>query len=87
MELLNALRREGLIAATPVGWRWDIAAVHAHLSRSEPAQLLDETATLVALWTARHAALYSMGHPEEADEEYRRIEKLRPGVVPRADAR
>ena len=40
MELLNALRREGLIAAAPTGWRWDIAAVRAHLSRSEPAHLL-----------------------------------------------
>ena len=245
VELLNALRGEGLIAATPIGWRWDIAAVRAHLSRSEPARLLvarvealpararataevvaclggqvdlsvveaatgepaaalaqalvpaldegllvmepgarqavrfrhdrirhaivqgldprrrqtvqlaiarrlagmpelfavaaeqylpvvdavdgeaerrqvvrllrraadqarlignyvlvnallgaalqltdpDETATLVALRTARHAALYGMGRLEEADEEYRTIEKLRPGVVPRADAR
>jgi predicted ATPase len=40
VELLNALRREGLIAATTIGWRWDIAAVRAHLSRSEPARLL-----------------------------------------------
>jgi predicted ATPase len=245
VELLNALRGEGLIAATPIGWRWDIAAVRAHLGRSEPARLLvarvealppgarataevvaclggqvdlnvvqaatgepaaalaqalvpaldegllvmepgarqtvrfrhdrirhaimqglgprrrqtvqlaiarrlagvpelfavaaeqylpvvvavadeaertqvvrllrraadqarligdyvlvnallgaalrltdhDETATLVALRTARHAALYSMGRLEEADEDYRTIEKLRPGVVPRADAR
>ena len=245
VELLNALRREGLIAAAPTGWRWDIAAVRAHLSRSEPAHLLvarvealpararataevmaclggqvdlsvvqaatgepaaalaqalvpaldegllvmepgarqtvrfrhdrirhaivqgldprrrhtvqlamarrlagvpelfavaaeqylpvvdavddeaerrqvvlllrrsadqarligdhvlvnallgaalqltdpDDTATLVALRTARHAALYSMGRLEEADEEYRTIETLRLGVVPRADAR
>jgi signal transduction histidine kinase len=245
VELLNGLRREGLVAATPVGWRWDIAAVRAHLSRSEPARLLvvrvealperarataevvaclggqvdlsvvqaatgdpavalvqalapaldegllvmepgarqvvrfrhdrirhaimqgfepgrrrtvqlamarrladvpelfavaaeqylpvvdavddeaerhqvvrllrraadqarligdyvlvnallgaalqlsdhDDTATLVGLRTARHAALYSMGNLEEADEEFRTIEKLRPGVVQRADAR
>ena len=247
VELLNALRREGLIAAAPTGWTWDIAAVRAHLSRSEPARLLvarvkalpararataevtaclggqvdlsvvqaatgepadalaqalapaldegllvmepgaqldqavrfrhdrirhaivqgldprrrqtvqlamarrlaevpelfavaaeqylpnvdavddqaerhqvvrllrraadqakligdhvlvnallggalqltgpDEMGTLVALRTARHAALYSMGRLEDADEEYRTIEMLHPGVVPRADAR
>jgi signal transduction histidine kinase len=46
-----------------------------------------EKATLVALRTARHAALYSMGRLEEADEEYRTIEALSPGAVPRAAAR
>ena len=59
------------------------ALLGAALQLTDP----DETATLVALRTARHAALYSMGRLEEADEEYRTIEKLRPGVVPRADAR
>jgi hypothetical protein len=59
------------------------ALLGAALQLTDP----DETATLVALRTARHAALYSMGHLDEADEEYRTIERLRPGVVPRADAR
>ena len=40
VELLNALRRDGLLAATAAGWRWDQAAVAAHLGRSEVAQLL-----------------------------------------------
>ncbi len=40
VELLNALRREGLLAATAGGWRWDAAAVRAHLGRSEVAGLL-----------------------------------------------
>ena len=40
MELLNALRRDGLLAATAAGWRWDDAAVRAHLGRSEVAGLL-----------------------------------------------
>ena len=40
VELLNALRRVGLLAATAAGWRWDAAAVRAHLGRSEVAGLL-----------------------------------------------
>ena len=35
-----------------------------------------ETATLIKVRTARHAALYSLGRLEEADEEYRAIELL-----------
>jgi len=42
--LLNALR-EGLLAATAGGWRWDPAAVRAHLSNSEVAGLLAARAT------------------------------------------
>ena len=37
VELLNALRRDGMLAATAAGWRWDAAAVRAHLGRSEGA--------------------------------------------------
>src|SRR6185312_1214028 len=39
VELLNALRRDGLLAATADGWRWDTTAVRAHLSGSEVAGL------------------------------------------------
>ena len=39
VELLNALRRDGVLAATASGWRWDAAAVRARLSRSELAGL------------------------------------------------
>jgi len=39
VELLNALRRHGLLMATALGWRWDAAAVRAHLDRSEAAGL------------------------------------------------
>jgi signal transduction histidine kinase len=39
VELLNALRRDGMLAATAAGWRWDEAAVRAHLDRSEVAGL------------------------------------------------
>ena len=40
VELLNALRRDGLLTATAAGWRWDEAAVRAHLGRSEVAGLV-----------------------------------------------
>jgi hypothetical protein len=40
IELLNALRRDGVLTATAAGWRWDEAAVRAHLGRSEVAGLL-----------------------------------------------
>ena len=39
VELLNALRRDGLLTATARGWRWDAAAVRAHLGASEVAGL------------------------------------------------
>ncbi|MDT7685656.1 MAG: hypothetical protein QOG57_5966, partial [Pseudonocardiales bacterium] len=40
VELLNALRRDGLLVATAQGWRWDNAAVATHLDRSEVTGLL-----------------------------------------------
>jgi signal transduction histidine kinase len=35
VEMLNALRREGVLTATPSGWRWHTAAVQAHLGQRE----------------------------------------------------
>ena len=40
VELLNALRRDGLLTVTAAGWRWDEAAVHVHLGQSDVAGLL-----------------------------------------------
>jgi len=40
VELLNALRSDGVLTATATGWRWDTAAVRAHLDRSQVAELL-----------------------------------------------
>ena len=62
----------------------DYALVNALLAAA--LRLIDpgETATLVEVHTARHAALYSLGRLEEADEEYRTIEGLCP---PRWSAR
>ena len=45
-----------------------------------------EADTLLKLRTARHAALYSMGRLEEADEEYRAIEALCPDPIELAKA-
>jgi len=39
VELLNALRRDGVLAATAAGWRWDATAVRAHLGQAEAAAL------------------------------------------------
>ncbi|QRP42703.1 AAA family ATPase [Amycolatopsis sp. FDAARGOS 1241] len=46
-----------------------------------------EITTLVELHTARHTALFSLGRLEEADEEYRTIERLCTTALDRADAR
>jgi hypothetical protein len=54
VELLNALRREGLLTATAAGWRWDQAAVAGHLGRSEPTGLL---AARVDAMAAKHREL------------------------------
>jgi signal transduction histidine kinase/predicted ATPase len=39
VELLNALRGDGSVTATAAGWRWDEAALRAHLGQSEIAGL------------------------------------------------
>jgi signal transduction histidine kinase len=40
VELLNALSRDRVLTATAAGWRWDAAAVRAHLGQSEVTGLL-----------------------------------------------
>jgi signal transduction histidine kinase len=40
VELLNALRRDGMLTATSAGWRWDVAALRARLGQSEVTELL-----------------------------------------------
>ena len=40
VELLGALRRDGLLAPMADRWRWDAAQLHAYLGQSEPADLL-----------------------------------------------
>ena len=64
----------------------DYALVNALLAATLPLIGPDQTATLATVHTGRHAALYGLGRLEEADEEYRLIERLCPGVLERADA-
>jgi AAA ATPase domain/Protein kinase domain len=40
VELLNALRRDGVLMATTDGWQWDVATMREHLGHSELAGLL-----------------------------------------------
>ena len=40
VELLDALRRDGVLTATADGWQWDDAVARARLRRSEVAELL-----------------------------------------------
>ena len=77
------LLRRAAGQATLIG---DYALVYALLTAALPAVDPGETATLAEVHTGRHAALYCLGRLEEADEEYRTIERLCPGVVDRADA-
>jgi signal transduction histidine kinase len=46
----------------------------------------DETVTRIPVHSGRHAALYGLGRLEEADEEYRAIERLSTTALERADA-
>ena len=59
----------------------DHALVNALLAAA--LRLVDpgETATLIEVHTARHAALYSLGRLEEADEEYRTIDGAAPDRI------
>ncbi|WP_218577505.1 diguanylate cyclase [Phytohabitans rumicis] len=45
-----------------------------------------DAGTLIEVHTSRHAALFSVGRLEEADEEYRTIVELRPSTMERAAA-
>ncbi|HTQ95069.1 MAG TPA: histidine kinase, partial [Streptosporangiaceae bacterium] len=76
------LLRRAAGQATSIG---DYALVTALLAAA--LRLIDpgETATLVEVQAGRHAALYSLGRLEEADEEYRTIERLCPTAMERAD--
>jgi signal transduction histidine kinase len=65
--------------------------VGAHRTGMDPAHPLgvadaDDSATLIELHTARHAALYSLGRLDEADEDYRVIHRLGGSALQRVDA-
>ena len=77
------LLRRAAGQATLIG---DYALVYALLTAALPAVDPGETTTLAGVHAGRHAALYGLGRLEEADEVYRTIERLCPGVLDRADA-
>ena len=72
------LLRRAAGQATLIG---DYALVNALLTAALAAVDPGETATLAEVHTGRHAALYCLGRLEEADEEYRTIERLCPAVA------
>ena len=77
------LLRRAADQASSIG---DHALVHALLAAA--LRLIDpgQTATLVEVHAGRHTALYSLGRLDEADEEYRTIDRLCPTALQRADA-
>src|SRR6201996_6988034 len=81
-QVVDLLRRAARKAAL-IG---DYTLVNELLSAALPLIGPRDTATLTAVRTARHAALYGLGRLEEADEEYRTIEELSTTVMQRADA-
>ncbi|HEX3308297.1 MAG TPA: AAA family ATPase, partial [Streptosporangiaceae bacterium] len=80
-RVVRLLRR----AADQAALTGDYARVNALLAGA--LQLIDpaQTATLITVRTGRHTALYSIGRLEEADEEYRSIERLCATALQRAD--
>ena len=82
-RVVVGLLRRAADQATVTG---DYALVNALLAGA--LRLIDpsETATLVEVHSGRHAALYSIGRLDEADEEYRTIARLCPTALQRADA-
>jgi predicted ATPase/signal transduction histidine kinase len=81
-QVVGLLRRAAG-QATLIG---DYALVYALLTAALAAVDPGQTATLAQVHTGRHAALYSLGRLEQADEVYRTIERLCPAVLDRADA-
>jgi predicted ATPase/signal transduction histidine kinase len=78
-----ALLRRAADQASLVGNHWLVnALLSAALRLIDPA----DNAMLIAMHTARHAALYSLGRLDVADEEYRTIEHLSTTALDRADA-
>ena len=58
VELLDALRRAGALAVSAGAWRWDVAAVRAHLGEAEPDA--PSTARLEALPPRSRAVVEAM---------------------------
>ena len=81
-QVVRLLRRAAG-QATLIG---DYALVYTLSTAALAAVDPGETTTLAEVHADRHAALYGLGRLEEADEVYRTIERLCPGVLDHADA-
>jgi len=81
-QVVGVLRR----AADQAALTGDTVLVNKLLTAAM--RLIDpgERATLIDVHTGRHAALFSAGRLDEADEEYREIERLSAAALERADA-
>jgi predicted ATPase/signal transduction histidine kinase len=77
------LLRRAAEQATLVG---EYSQVHTLLTGALRVADAGDAATLIEVRTSRHAALYSSGRLEEADEDYRIIERLSTTVMQRIDA-
>ncbi len=78
-----ALLRRAAEQASLVG---GYGQVHTLLTGALRVADAGDAATLIELHTARHAALYSLGRLDEADEDYRIIDRLTTSVLQRVDA-
>jgi signal transduction histidine kinase/predicted ATPase len=81
-QVVGVLRRAAH-QATLIG---DYALVNALLAAAVQLVAPEETAALIDVHTRRHAALFSMGRLDEADEEYRTIDELCTTTLERAGA-
>jgi signal transduction histidine kinase len=82
VAVVGLLRR----AADQAALIGDHAMVNALLSAALRLIQPGERTTLVEVHAGRHAALYSMGRLDEADDEYRAIERLSTTALERASA-
>ena len=78
-----ALLRRAAEQASLVG---GYGQVHTLLTGALRVAEVGDAATLIELHTARQAALYSLGRLDEADEDYRIIDRLSTSVLQRVDA-
>ena len=81
-RVVSLLRRAAEQASLVGGY----GQVHTLLTGALRVVDADDAATLIELHTDRHAALYSLGRLEEADEDYRIIDRLSTSVLQRVDA-
>ncbi|OBG28556.1 AAA family ATPase [Mycobacterium sp. 852002-51057_SCH5723018] len=81
-QVVALLRRAAEQAAVVAGY----SQVHTLLAGALRVADASDTATLMGLHTGRHAALFCLGRLDEADEDYRTLERLCTASLQRLDA-